>query len=78
MFFDRFSAVNKDRELADQLSVEQLWDRARIRARAVRFKDEWCCPRHTKLTSPTHQEGFLDAVYSKSCRPKTKRKGPSA
>lgn len=62
-FLDVFVKVNAKAPPAAQLEHELLEERARKRSVAVKFGDEWACPRHTKLEDKDGQELMLQTAY---------------
>lgn len=63
-FREAFRRVNEKTRPELQLSEAQIETKAQKRARAVKFGDEWACPRCTKLEDPAGQKLMLQSVYT--------------
>lgn len=63
VFLDAFVKVNAKVKPEQQLTPEQLEEKASRRARAVKFGDTWACPRCTKLEDAEGTELMLKEAY---------------
>jgi hypothetical protein len=63
VFLSAFDRVNRALPEEKRVGVQELAERARHRARAVKLHGEWVCPRCTTLPTPDGSLLFVQQVY---------------